>query len=162
MPYTASTPPPPPPPPGEKKNVVFSHKFWKISLPFPPPTPSPRFWLFSTIGPPFCTCSPPFDPPPPPVWDLRNYRLWWRSEKKCCWGTCATLDAGGAPRKKVLESPPPRSSAFGDLHDFRGWRRSRKKKGCPPPPLFWKSWIRPCIQCANCKKFSFHAIMPWH
>ena len=23
------------------------------------------------------------DPPPPPVWDLRDSRRWWRSEKKC-------------------------------------------------------------------------------
>ena len=91
------------------------------------------------------------DPPPPPVWDLRDYRLWWRSEKKCrsnppppppppplssFFGTCATLDAGGAPKKSVGVPPPPAHQLFWDLRDFRGWRRSGKKTPSVVPPLF--------------------------
>ena len=106
----------------------------------PSPCP-PRLWnLFVHVAPPpFWNLKkkvsehsnvsdsppPPPPPPPPPVWDLRDSRRWWRSEKK------------------VSESPP-RSSAqlFLDLRDFRGWRGSEKTVCCAPPPFF-KSWIRP-------------------
>ena len=55
-----------------------------------------------------------------PGYYLRDSRRTWRSEKKKC-------------------RVPPRLSAFLDLREFRGWRRSEKKTVCcapPPPPPF--------------------------
>ena len=67
------------------------------------PGPCPPFWnLFLHLPPPLFVHVPPppflkpkkkkkcvgtqkcvgFPPPPPPVWDLRDFRRWWRSEKK--------------------------------------------------------------------------------
>ena len=40
--------------------------------------------------------------------------------------------------------PPPTYQLFGDLLDFRGWRRSEKNSVLCPPPFL--SWIRPCVQ----------------
>ena len=72
-----------------------------------------------------CRCLPPLtryaryataehrdvsDPPPPPPF-----------------GTCATLDAGGAPKT------------------FEAGGGPKKKQCCAPPPPLLKSWIRPCI-----------------
>ena len=58
---------------------------------------------------------------------------------------CATLDAGGDPKKKCRPPPPPPAhQLFWDLRDFRGWQRSEKKTVCCAPP-FLKSWIRPCV-----------------
>ena len=87
-------------------------------------------FFYNCPPPPSCLCAPPpFEtinkkkqkcvgtqkcvgsPPPPPVWDLRDSRRWWRSGKKKCWslpdthqlisffGTCATFEAGGGPEQ---------------------------------------------------------------
>ena len=77
-------------------------------------------------------------PPPPSVWDLRDYRRWWRSDN--------FFFVGVAP-----PPPSPACQLFWDLRDSRRWWRSERKKagGGPkknsvvPPPPFFKSCIRP-------------------
>ena len=58
-------------------------------------------------------------PPPPPF------------------GTCATIDFGGAPKKKsVGVPPPPLSSFFGTCATFEAGGGPEKKPSVVPPPPF--------------------------
>ena len=95
----------------------------------------PETFLYICPPPPFCTCASP------PFWNLKKKKTEMCRRipppPRAPFGTCATLDAGGAPKKKVSESPPPPAhQLFWDLRDFRGWRRSEKKKKCVVPPFF--------------------------
>ena len=80
--------------------------------------PPPPFWNVKKMfrNTEMCRISPP------PVWDLRDSRRWWRSEKK----------------GRSTPPPSPRlSELFWDLRDFRGWRRSKNKQTvfCALPPF---------------------------
>ena len=110
------------------------------------PGPCPPFETF------FYNCPPPLfvhvPPPPfenlkkkkmcqntemfriPPVWDLRDYRLWWRSEKKSV----------GVP-----PPPPLRSSAFLGLARLSRLAAVRKKNQCCAPPPFLKILDPPLV-----------------
>ena len=114
-------------------------------------TPGPCPPLLKPIStfapPPFCTCAPPLFKPKKKM--CRNTEMCRIPPPPPPFGTCATLDAGGAPKKKSVgvpppPPPPPAHQLFWDLRDFRGWRRSEKSQCVVPPPLFFKSWIRPC------------------
>ena len=98
---------------------------------------------FSKLVPPFfihaCMCFPP------PFWNLKKTKNINVSEHRNVsdspppFGTCATIEFGGAPKKKLCRSPPPppppRSSAFFlDLRDSRRWWCSEKSVLVPPSP----------------------------
>ena len=89
----------------------------------------------------FCTIAPPpFFVHVSPL--LKRKKKMFRNTEMCRippppFGTCATFDAGGAPKKGRSTPPPPRlSELFWDLRDFRDWRRSKKQTVfCAPPPF---------------------------
>ena len=71
-------------------------------------------------------------PPPPPVLELRDYRL----------------EIGGAPKREVSDiqlSPPPLAAFFVTCATFEACGGPEKHSVCEPPPLWWRSWIRPYL-----------------
>ena len=87
----------------------------------------------------------------PPFWNLKKKKkkkkgVWFRPAIPWLLLTPPPPDVDGAPKKKVLESPPPRLSAFLGLARVSRLAAVLKKTVCYAPP-FSNSWIRRWLSC---------------